>query len=134
MDIRPVADGYAVSPQIDPHDVPAIAEAGYRTIVCNRPDSEVPMELQADVVRTAAEAAGLRFVELPATHATITPELVAAQRDALAEGPVLAYCASGTRSTIIWALGQKDAREASEIVELAARAGYDLSGLRGALG
>ena len=134
MDIRRIDERYAVSPQIDPHDVPAIAEAGYRTILCNRPDAEVPMELSADVMRTAAEAAGLRFVALPATHATITPDLVSEQKAALEEGPVLAYCASGTRSTIIWALGQRGERPAEEIVRMAGEAGYDLGGMRGALG
>ena len=134
MQIRRIADDYAVSPQIEPRDVPEIASAGFRTILCNRPDDEVPMELQADVVRTAAEAAGLAFVEIPATHATINAGLVARQRAVLEDGPVLAYCASGTRSTIIWALGQKGERPADEIVEMARRAGYDLSNMRGVLG
>ena len=133
MEIRRITDAYAVSPQIEPRDVPEIAEAGFRKIICNRPDDEVPMELQANVLRTAAEAAGLFFVELPVTHGSMTPELVARQKAEMAEGPVLAYCASGTRSTIVWALGQRGDIAPAEIVEAARRAGYDLSGLRGAL-
>ena len=134
MEIRRVTDGYAVSPQIEPQDVPAIAEAGYRTIICNRPDSEVPMELQSDVVRTAAEAAGLQFAFIPVTHGAMTPEIVGQQRTLIEEGPTLAYCASGTRSTIMWALGQAGEGREDEVIETAKRAGYDLSGLKGHLG
>ena len=128
MEIRPLSDRYAVSPQIEPADVPAIAGAGFGTVVCNRPDSEVPAELHAEVIRAAVEAAGLRFVELPATHATIDEALVAAQR-AAAEGPTLAYCASGTRSSILWALGEAAQRDPGDVLADAARAGYDLSAL-----
>ena len=130
MDIRPLSERYAVSPQIEPEDVPAIAEAGYGTVICNRPDAEVPVELRAGALRAAVEAAGLRFVELPATHATIGPELAAAQRGAAQEDRTLAYCASGTRSSVLWALGEAGRRPADDILAAAARAGYDLAALR----
>ena len=47
-----------------------------------------------------------------------------------ADGPVLAFCRSGTRSIVTWSLGQfqADERSADELVELGAQAGYDLSG------
>ncbi len=130
MDIRPVTSDYAVSPQIEPLDLPDIAEGGYRTVICNRPDEEVPMELSAEVMRVAAEAAGLRFVVNPVTHLTMTPERVRLQAEAMADGPVLAYCASGTRSTVLWSLIQAGILPTDEILATAGRAGYDLSGLR----
>ena len=132
MQIRPLADNYAVSPQISPEDVEAIRDAGFTTILCNRPDAEVPPPLQADAVRAAVEAAGLEFKVLPVTHQTITAELVAEQR-AIVEGsvgPVMAYCASGTRCTIVWALGQAGVQPTDEIIGAAAKAGYDIAGLR----
>ena len=132
MDIRPLTDGYAVSPQIRPEDAEAIAAAGYRTVICNRPDAEVPSEVQADAVGAAVRAAGMSFVVLPVTHDTL-PRHVEALRKALEDGPTLAYCASGTRSTLVWALGQAGTMPVDEIVERAARAGYDISGLRPAL-
>lgn len=128
MDIRRITDDYAVSPQIAPDDVPAIKAAGFETVICNRPDAEVPVELRADVLRAAVEAAGLRFEALPVTHDTLEG-LAGAQREAR-RGATLAYCASGTRSTVIWALGEAGRRPAEEIVEAAGRAGYDLAGLR----
>src|SRR6056297_454993 len=99
MEIRRLTPAYAVSPQIAPEDLPRIAEAGYRTVICNRPDPEVPPELQAASIRAAAEAAGLAFLVNPVTHGGMTPAMVAAQANAIAAGPALAYCASGTRST-----------------------------------
>ena len=135
MEIRPIADGYAVAPQIEPGDMPAVADAGFVLVICNRPDAENPPERSMARMAEAAEGAGLRFEAVPVTHDTLAGE--AGRQRALidgAAGPVLAYCASGTRSTVLWALGQAGNRPADEIVEAGARAGYDLSGLRGALG
>ena len=133
MDIRALTPTYAVSPQIDPEDVPAIAAAGYRTILCNRPDMEVPPSHRADAVRAAAEAAGLTFVENPFTNGMLTEAIVESQARAIGGegGPVLAYCASGTRSTILWLL--VSAMEGGDIdaaLEAAGRAGYMLDGMR----
>lgn len=132
MDIRPLTEDYAVSPQISPQDVAAISAAGYRTIICNRPDSENPEDLFASAVGAAAARAGLDFVMIPITHQTLTPEVVARQMSALAasQGPVLAYCASGTRCSIVWSLGQAGKMSADEILAATARHGYDLSHLR----
>ena len=130
MDIRPITPAYAVSPQIEPDDVPAIAAAGYRVVVCNRPDAEVPHELSAAVMRAAVEAAGLVFVENPVTHATMTPDRVAAQSEAMGHGRTLAYCQSGTRCSVLWSLAQAPALGADATLAATARAGYDLASLR----
>lgn len=135
MDIRPVTPDFAVSPQIAPEDIPAIAAAGFTTILCNRPDAEIPPGLQADAIRQAAEAAGLGFVVNPVTHEGLSDAMVALQTATIRDngGPVLAYCASGTRSTIVWALGQAGQIPTDRIIEMAAKAGYDLSAMRARL-
>lgn len=130
MDIRRITPDYAVSPQIEPEDLPEIVAQGFRTVVCNRPDAENPLELSSEVMRVATEAAGLRFVDNPVTHPTMTPDRIATQAQALEHGPVLAYCASGTRSSVLWSLAQAGRMPADEILSVTARAGYDLSGLR----
>ncbi|MDP4992834.1 MAG: TIGR01244 family sulfur transferase [Marivita lacus] len=132
MDIRPITDRYSVSPQIDPEDAAAIKAAGITTVICNRPDAEVPPSHQADTIRAAIEAQGLRFEVLPITHQTLTPDRIAQQAALVdaSDGPVLAYCASGTRCSILWALGQAGQQSADDILGAVARAGYDLSGLR----
>ncbi|CUH86171.1 Beta-lactamase hydrolase-like protein [Phaeobacter sp. CECT 5382] len=132
MDARVITPRYAVSPQISVEDIPAIAAAGYRTVICNRPDAEVPQDFQAATIGAAVEAAGLTFKELPLTHQTMTPENVAAQRSFYedCDGPVLAYCASGTRSSVIWSLGVAKELSADEILSKTSAAGYQLDGLR----
>jgi uncharacterized protein (TIGR01244 family) len=131
MDIRPLTPAYAVSPQIAPDDLPAIKAAGFVAIINNRPDAEIPHELSAAVMAIAANAAGLAFIVNPVTHQTLNMDMVATQMQAAADagGPVLAYCASGTRSSIVWALGQAGQMPTADIVATAAKAGYDLSGL-----
>ncbi len=135
MDIRPLTPTYAVSPQISPEDLPLIAEAGFSTVICNRPDAENPPEWQAAAMAEAAAAAGLQFHNLPLTHQTMTAENVARQRDLInaASGPVLAYCASGTRSSVIWSLGQAGHLSTDQILAATAQAGYQLDQLRPAL-
>ena len=132
MDIRQITDSYFVAPQIDPSDIPEIAAAGITTIICNRPDSEVPPSHQAAAVHAAASAAGIEFHELPLTHQTMTPDTIGTHRDIVesAPGATLAYCASGTRSTIAWALGQAGSLPTDDIVSSASAGGYDLENMR----
>lgn len=132
MDIRPLTEDYAVSPQISPEDIAQIAAAGYTTLVCNRPDAENPPELHAAPIREAAEAAGLRFVDNPVVGGAISLDNVSAQGRAItdSEGPVLAYCASGNRSSIVWALAHAGQRPTDELIAVPARHGYRLEPFR----
>ena len=133
MQIRQVTPRYSVSPQIAPEDFPTIKDHGFTIVICNRPDEENPPPWQSAAMAEAAKAAGLTFVVIPLTHQTMTPENIARQELAIAEseGPALAYCASGTRSTVIWSLARAaEGIPADEILKTAADAGYDLSGLR----
>lgn len=134
MDIRQITPAYASAPQIDPADAGAIKAAGFVTVICNRPDAEVPPSHQADAVRAAIEAEGLTFVVNPVTHQGLNADMVALQAQAAASGKTLAYCASGTRSTIVWALGQAGKMDPDAIIAAAAKGGYDISGLRDRLG
>lgn len=132
MDIRPLTRLYAVSPQISPEDLPAIHDAGFSTIIDNRPDAEIPPDLHEAAIRQAAEAAGFTFVSNPVTGGAITMANVEAQRNAIdmAKGPVLAYCASGNRSSIVWALAMAGRMPTDDLITIPARYGYRLDGLR----
>ncbi len=135
MDIRQLTPRYFVSPQIDPGDMEALKAAGITRILCNRPDAEVPPSHNAESIRAAAEAAGLSFALRPLTHQTMVPEVIAENRDlGVQTGEVvLAYCASGTRSTIAWALGQAGEMPVEEIIGAARAGGYDIENIRPAL-
>jgi len=132
MDIRQLTPAYSVSPQITPADVPDIAAAGFRRVICNRPDREIPADLHADGLRAAVEAAGMDFVVNPVVGGAITMDNVEAQRAAIdgASGPVLAYCASGNRSSIVWALSHAGRIATADLVAAAARWGYNLEPFR----
>jgi uncharacterized protein (TIGR01244 family) len=133
MDIRRIDARIAVSPQIDPADIAAIKAAGFTAIVNNRPDGEELAQPSGDAVRAAAEDAGLAYTSIPVTHAGFSHPQVAAMIDAIAQanGPVLAYCRSGTRSCNLWALAAAGLGEdQDELVAKGAGAGYDLNSLR----
>jgi uncharacterized protein (TIGR01244 family) len=132
-DIRPLNDSIAVAPQILPDDIAAIKAAGYVGIVNNRPDDEEAGQPSGDDIRAAAEAAGLSYAAIPITHAGFSHPQLDAMAAALvaADGPVLAYCRSGTRSCNLWALAAaKAGRNPDLLVRQAEAAGYDLGGIR----
>lgn len=131
-----VTPDFAVAGQITPADVARAAAEGFKVLVCNRPDGEDPGQATAAEIKAAAEAAGLTYRALP--YQGPTPPGIVGETAALLEetkGPVLAYCRTGKRSIMAWALAQalSGDKRPDEIIALAAKAGYDLSGARGAL-
>lgn len=135
--VRPVTDTFYASPQITAEAMAQLAEHGFTDVICNRPDEENGPAEQSSEMQKAAEAAGLKFHFHPLVHAKLLEKDVIARQKALiagATGNVLAYCASGNRSTVVWGLGQAGEMPASEIMEKAAAAGYDLSQLAPMLG
>lgn len=132
MEIRHISPTYAVSSQIAVEDIALIAQAGFTTIICNRPDEEIPPSHHASLIEAAATDAGLGFVVIPVTHHGLNMDMIEAQKAVVgaSTGPTLAYCASGTRSSIVWALGQAREMSADEILSATANAGYDLAGMR----
>ncbi|WP_406871400.1 TIGR01244 family sulfur transferase [Aminobacter sp. P9b] len=104
MEIRQITDDYSVSGQITPDEVAAIKAAGFKSVICNRPDDEQPGQPSADSVKAAVEAAGLAFRHIPVISGQMTGDNVADMADALdeMEGPVFAYCRSGARCTNLY--------------------------------
>lgn len=132
MDIRKIDETFAVSPQLQRSDLTDVAKAGYTTLVCNRPDGEEDAQPSADEMRAAGEAVGLRFVQIAVSGGAFPKDAIDAFRDVRlgADGPVLAYCRTGTRSITLDALANPDALSVDERIERARLAGYDLSAFR----
>ncbi|WP_217570132.1 TIGR01244 family sulfur transferase [Mesorhizobium sp. GbtcB19] len=109
MEYRQISDDYSVSGQIQPQDIAAIKDAGFKSVICNRPDDEQPGQPSAESVQAAAEAAGLAFRYIPVISGQITMDNVEDQAAALdeLEGPVFAYCRSGARCTNLYGLIQQ---------------------------
>jgi uncharacterized protein (TIGR01244 family) len=132
-DFRRLTENVFVSPQLALDDVAAAAATGVSMIVNNRPDGEEPAAPQGDDIAAAAAAAGLNYIAIPIGHSGFSEPQVDALIAALeqAEGPILAYCRSGTRSTLLWALAAAKQGEAPDaIARTAAQAGYDVSPIR----
>lgn len=129
MDIRQVTDTFAVSPQISVEDVESLAEAGFKTIICNRPDNEEIGQTAFGAVEAKAEQFGLTFFHIPIAAGMFGPHHIAQMEEALGaqEGKVLAYCRSGTRSIMLWAFQEVAHRPRDEVLSDAQAAGYDLS-------
>lgn len=109
MQYRQITENYSVSPQISVEDIALIKEAGFKSVICNRPDDEDPAQPSADSIRTAVEAAGMEFLWVPVVSGQMTAENVEDMADALdaLPAPVFAYCRSGTRCTNLYAMVQQ---------------------------
>lgn len=130
MDLRQLSPDLAVSPQITPEDIPRLAEAGFKVLINNRPDEEIDAELEHQVMSAAAESAGMAYHYMPFHPGQVTPALISEFAAATAgKAPVIAYCRSGHRCSVLWALTQAAKRPEREILETAAKAGYDLSNI-----
>ena len=102
----PLDPAITVSGQVAPADFAALAASGVRMVVCNRPDNEDPGQLPAaEAARLAAEH-GMEFRHVPIVLPALSPADVARFSEAMAaaDGPVHAYCRSGTRSALVWAV------------------------------
>ncbi len=101
MTYKRVTDRFAVAPQLSPEALPALVQDGFSVLVCNRPDGEDDDQPAAEVMRAAAESAGMRF------H----------------------HCRTGTRSITLDALANPEGLSVADRLEQAGAAGYDLSAL-----
>ncbi len=131
-----LADGVYASQQIGLAEVAEAARMGVTLIINNRPEDESPDQVPGPEIESAARAAGIAYVAIPVTHAGFSEPQVTAMAQALesATGPVLAYCRSGTRSTLLWALAEASTgAQPDQLALAAARAGYDVSPIRGLL-
>ena len=128
-DFRRVTDRLSVSPQITVEEVAEAKAKGFTMVVNNRPDHEVEGQPTSAEIEAAAKAAGLAYVHIP-VRGMPTREQVEANRAAIedSEGPVLAFCRTGTRCINTWSIGERLAGgDRDELVRIGAQAGYDLS-------
>ena len=132
-DFRQLTDSILASPQIGLDDVTEAKAAGVTLISNNRPDGEEAGQIEGSVIEQAARDAGIDYLAIPIGQGGFSEPQVTAMSDALAnaEGKVLAYCRSGTRSTFLWSLSQaSQGGDPDQITSQASAAGYDVSPIR----
>lgn len=108
---RQIADNFVVGPQITVADIPAVQEAGFKTIICTRPDGEEPGQPTAQSIGEAAAAAGISFVSIPVNSGQApSSDAVIEMQEALntLPDPILCYCRSGNRAGQLWELATQE--------------------------
>ncbi|WP_282129596.1 TIGR01244 family sulfur transferase [Roseobacter litoralis] len=131
MDLRKITEKVTVSPQIMVDDMVAIRDAGFRAIICNRPDGEGADQPSFEEIETAAKAVGIEARYVPVQSGMVKDEDVDALGTALDEvqRPVLAYCRTGTRSATLWSFHESKKRPMPDILAATKAAGYDMNGV-----
>lgn len=130
MNIRTVTPDFAVAPQITVEDLPALKDAGFTSIICNRPSMEsMPADLP-ELIAAACKNIGLTFTDNPLVSGDLSMDHISIQGNAL-DGKTLAYCASGTRSIILWGMAMAGKMPTDDILAAMDKAGYPMPQLRG---
>jgi uncharacterized protein (TIGR01244 family) len=127
-----LAPGFLVSPQIAPLDLAEAKKRGVTLVINNRPEGEGPDQPKGADIADAARRAGMKYVAIPIGPAGVSDADLDAFDAAIKAnaGAVLAFCKSGTRSTVVRALARaRSGAEAQSLIEEAANAGYNISGL-----
>jgi sulfide:quinone oxidoreductase len=131
MEIKKLTNNISVADQITEADLNAISQAGFKSLICNRPDGEGSDQPGYKEIEHAAKSLGLAIRYLPAESGKATDEQgkeFGKLMDELPK-PILAYCRTGMRSTTMWALANSEKMPLPMIIETAARAGYDMKAL-----
>jgi len=132
MKLDQLEDGFSVTQQLQAGDFAAIAAAGFKVVINNRPDGEKPDYISAAEAAQLAEAHGLVYHHIPVTPTQLSEDAVTRLKAVLESvaGPIVAHCGTGKRSSAMWALARAGMVEADHILERCALAGHDLSPLR----
>ena len=131
MQLNKIIDDYVVSEQITVDDIQTIKEAGFKTIFCNRPDNEEINQVTVESIKNAAVENDLKFIHQPVIGGQITQvdvDQFGEYFDA-SEKPIFAYCRTGTRSSMLWALSESGKRPVEDILNMTSKAGYNLNNL-----
>lgn len=131
MELNTLAAGVSASPQIMPDDMQVIKDAGFKAIICNRPDGEGADQPTFQEIANAAKEFGLDAVYQPIVAGKVSDDDAVAFGNALdtLPGPVLAYCRTGTRSATLWSLSQASTLSVADILAATKAAGYDMGGV-----
>jgi uncharacterized protein (TIGR01244 family) len=126
---RQLDENTLVSGQIRPEDVAALKELGVTLIVNNRPDNEDVGQPEGEAIEAAARAAGIDYRHVPIARG-MGPSDIEAMREAMhavGGGKLFAFCRSGNRSTLAWAVAKsEDGMPREELEQCAGQAGFDL--------
>ena len=133
MNLRPLSPDLSVTPQIAVADVADLAARGVKSIIGNRPEGEAPDQPDWSSLVAEAERHGMSARQIPVVPGQIGPEDVERFAEALRDlpTPIAAFCRTGTRSAMLWALANRDSLSVDERITAAAAQGYDLLPLRG---
>lgn len=103
MDIRDFSEGFSVAGQITADDVAELSEKGIKTLICNRPDGEEFGQPMFQEIADKAKSLGINAIYIPIVPGQAGQAEVDACAKAIAdhEGPFLAYCRSGARSSVL---------------------------------
>lgn len=136
LPVQTLTETVSTYSQVYDHDFAALAKAGFKTIICNRPDGEEIGQPEFAQLEQAAKAHDITMIHLPLQGgAGLSLPLIEGMQSALdgAQGPVLAYCKTGMRSAVLWCFAMAPTLGVDGVLSKARAAGFELSQFSGML-
>lgn len=132
MNVKPLSAHFSVMPQIEPIEIADLSARGFKSIIGNRPEGEAPDQPAWSSLVAEAERQGMSARQIPVVPGQVGPDDIKRFAEALREmpKPIAAFCRTGTRSAMLWALVNPEGLTVDERIAVAATQGYDLAPLR----
>ncbi len=135
LSLKKLSENVYSTQQIFSENIDFIAEKGFKSIICNRPDMEKPGQPFSDDIKKLSESKGIDYHYLPMRPGQLTLDLIENMAKVLekCEKPVLMHCASGTRSAMLWCFVNAKQMGVDTVINRAVEAGFDVGRIRPAL-
>lgn len=132
MKSKMLTPGLTVMPQMSEADIAELSRRGFKSIISNRPEGETADQPAWAAIAAAADSHGMEARHIPVVASQIDDDDVAAFAEALRNmpTPIAAFCRTGTRAALLWALASEGSQSADERIRIAAKAGFDLEPFR----
>ena len=132
MNSKMLTPDLSVMPQVSETDIAELSRRGFKSIISNRPDGEAAGQPAWTAIAAAADSHGMEARHIPVVASQIDDDDVAAFAAALRDlpTPIAAFCRTGTRAALLWALANEGSQSADERIRIAANEGFDLEPFR----
>ncbi len=124
-----IEKSYSVSEQINCDDIKSLADDGIKTIICHRPDGEETNQISSAELKSAAAENGIKFIQIPVSGLNI-PQHILQEFISLIDqndDKIHAYCRTGMRASVFWALSQARSLSSNDILTKAHALGINLT-------
>ena len=129
--MKRIYENFYAANQIQAKDIAQLKQEKFECVLCNRPDNEEQDQPSVEMIKSQCLANGIEFLHLPITPGDFNLEAIMETEKVLKTAKkTLAYCRTGTRSTMLWAFAKTKDLEVDEVLKITDHSGYNFQHLK----